>query len=133
MYAAPANGGTSAGSSASVLFRVAPRRIDAHRVGDVEPVWAPIVRDDGIVLTLARGENDVLVLRPVDQDGRALAEQRLGVQVAGAFVARWDLRRSQLLILRGASAGGVDVLLLRFGTDDLSVADNEAGAPEPAP
>jgi hypothetical protein len=133
LYAAPASGGTSAGSSASVLFRVAPRRIDAHRVGDVEPVWAPFVRDDGIVLTLARGENEVLVLRPVDQDGRALAEQRLGVQVAGAFVAHWDLRRSQLLILQGASAGGVDVLLLRFGTDDLSVVDNEAGAPEPAP
>ena len=102
-------------------------------MGDAEPVWSPLVRDDGIVLTLARGENDVLVLRPVDQYGRALAEQRLGVQVAGAFVARWDLRRGQLLILRGASAGGVDVLLLRFGTDDSSVADNEAGVPEPAP
>src|SRR5207253_2739016 len=71
-------------------------------------------------------------LRPTDQDGRVLAEQRLGVQMAGAFVARWDLRHSQLLILRGASAGGVDVMLLRFGSDDFPVADNEAGAPEPA-
>jgi len=67
-----------------VLFEVAPGRIDAHRVGDVEPVWAPIVRADGMTLTLARGDNNVLVLRPVDPSGHALAEQRLGVQVLAA-------------------------------------------------
>jgi hypothetical protein len=69
LYAAPTTGTGfpgSSGTSAPVLFEVAPGRIDSHRVGDVEPVWAPIVRADGVLLTLARGENDVLVLRPVD-------------------------------------------------------------------
>jgi hypothetical protein len=76
------------------------------------------VRDDGIILTLARGNNDELVLRPVDPAGHALAEQRLGVQVSGPFAARWDLDHRQLLIIRGASGGGLDVVLLQFGADD---------------
>jgi hypothetical protein len=87
-------------------------------VGDVEPVWASMVRADGVLLMLARAENDVLVLRPVDPAGHALAEQRLGVRVSGAYAARWDLTHRQLLIVRGASGGGVEVLLLRFGVDD---------------
>jgi len=91
-------------------------------------VWAPIVRDDGIILTLARGDNDELVLRPVDPAGHVLAEQRFGVHVSGAFAARWDLRDRQLLIMRGASGGGIDVLLLRFGTDDLRTVPAPAGA-----
>jgi len=122
LYAAPTNGaGFPGGSSTSapVLFEVAPGRIDSRRVGDVEPVWAPIVRVDGVLLTLARGENNVLVLRPVDPSGHALAEQRLGVQVSGAFAARWDLSHQQLLIVRGASGGGVELLLLRFAADAL--------------
>jgi hypothetical protein len=121
LYAAPSiRGGFPgpSGTSAPVLFEVAPGRVDAHRVGDVEPVWAPIVRADGVLFTLARAENDVLVLRPVDSMGHALAEQRLGVQVPGAYSARWDLSHQQLLIVRGATAGGVEVLLLRFGADD---------------
>jgi hypothetical protein len=107
LYAAPTTGGGftgTSGASAPVLFEVAPGRIDSHRVGDVAPVWAPIVRGDGVLLTLARGENDVLILRPVDPTGHALAEQRLGVQVSGAFAARWDLSHQQLLIVRGALA-----------------------------
>ena len=48
------------------------------------------------VAVMARGDNDVLVLRPLDQDGHVLAEQRLGVQVSGAFAARWDLVHQQL-------------------------------------
>jgi hypothetical protein len=111
-------------------LKVGPHRTDAHRVGDIEPVWAPIVRDDGVVLTLARAENDVVVLRPVDQDGRVLAEQRLGVQVSGAFAAHWDLGHQQLLIARGVSAGGVDVLLLRFGADDAPSPGRSAGRAE---
>ena len=89
-----------------MLFRVAARRTDAHRVGDVEPAWAPVARNDGIVLTLARGDNDVLMLRPLDQGGHVLAEQRLGVMVSGAFSARWDLVHQQLLIIRGAPTAG---------------------------
>ena len=125
LYAAPTTGTGfpgSSGTSAPVLFEVAPGRIDSHRVGDVEPVWAPIVRADGVLLTLARGENDVLVLRPVDPSGHALAEQRLGVQVSGAFAARWDLSHQQLLIVRGAAGGGVEVLLLRFATEEPAIA-----------
>jgi len=127
LYAAPTNGaGFPGGSSTSapVLFEVAPGRIDSRRVGDVEPVWAPIVRVDGVLLTLARGENNVLVLRPVDPSGHALAEQRLGVQVSGAFAARWDLSHQQLLIVRGAAGGGVEVLLLRFAAEDSAIATN---------
>jgi len=136
LYAAPTTGTgfpRSSGTSAPVLFEVAPGRIDSHRVGDVEPVWAPIVRADGVLLTLARGENDVLVLRPVDPSGHALAEQRLGVQVSGAFAARWDLSHQQLLIVRGAAGGGVEVLLLRFAAkgpataSSRSTSDPEAG------
>ena len=137
LFAAPAGSGgfpSSASNSAPVLFQVAPGRVDAHRVGDVEPVWAPIVREDGLVLTLARGENDVLVLRPVDDAGHALAEQRLGVQVSGAYAARWDLGHRQLLIVRGASGNGVEVLLLRFGGDDLpSTPDRHGGTESSTP
>ncbi len=129
LYAAPTTGTGfpgSSGTSAPVLFEVAPGRIDSHRVGDVEPVWAPIVRADGVLLTLARGENDVLVLRPVDPSGHALAEQRLGVQVSGAFAARWDLSHQQLLIVRGAAGGGVEVLLLRFAAKDPATASSRS-------
>jgi len=133
LYAGPASRYQSSGSTGPVLFRVAPRRTDAHRVADVQPVWGPIVRDDGIVLTLARGDNDLLVLRPLDQDGRVLAEQRLGVQVSGAFAARWDLVHQQLLIVRGAPSGGVDVQLVRFGSADTPAAVPVAGRAEPLP
>ena len=100
LYAAPSIRGEfpgPSGTSASVLFEVAPGRVDAHRLGDVEPVWAPIVRAEGVLFTLARAENDVLVLRPVDSMGHALADQRLGVQVPGAYSAPWDLSHQQLL------------------------------------
>ena len=121
LYAAPTSGSGfkgSSGNSGPVLFEVAPGRIDAHQVGDIEPVWAPIVRPDGLLLTLARADNDILVVRPVDPTGHALAEQRIGVQVSGTYSARWDLRHQQLLIVRGATGGGVEVLLLRFGAED---------------
>jgi PEGA domain len=123
LYAAPAGGRgfpNSSTTSAPVLFEVAPGRVDAHRVGDVEPVWAPIMRPDGVLLTLARDQNDVLVLRPVSPSGHAVAEQRLDVQVSGAYAARWDLGHQQLLIVRGAAGGLVEVLLLRFGAEDPS-------------
>jgi hypothetical protein len=121
LYAAPAGGRgfpDSSTTSAPVLFEVAAGRVDAYRVGDVEPVWAPIVRADGVLLTLARDQNDVLVLRPVSPSGHVVAEQPLGVQVSGAYAARWDLGHQQLLIVRGAAGGVVDVLLLRFGAED---------------
>jgi hypothetical protein len=135
LYAAPKNVGFpgSSGSSSPVLWEVAKDRVDAHRVGDVEPVWAPIVRADGVLLTLARAQGDTLVLRPVDPAGHVLAEQPLGVKVSGAYSARWDLAHQQLLIVRGTSGGGVEVLLLRFGPDVLtqdgrsSSAEAEAG------
>ena len=123
LYAAPAGGRgfpDSATASTPVLFEVAAGRVDAYRVGDVEPVWAPIVRPDGVLLTLARDQNDVLVLRPVSPSGHALAEQPLDVQVPGAYAARWDLDHQQLLIVRGAAGGAVEVLLLRFGAEDPS-------------
>jgi hypothetical protein len=116
-----------------VLYQVAPLRTDAHRVGDVQPVWAPAVQSTGTVITLARAENDVLVLRPIDDSGHALAEQRLGIQVAGAFAARWDLVHRQLLIVRGSPSGGIDVLLARFGGDDISGPLASADQAEPVP
>jgi hypothetical protein len=84
-------------------------------------------------MTLARAENDVLVLRPIDDGGRVLAEQRLGVQVAGAFAARWDLVHRQLLIIRGLPSGGIDVLLARFGGDDTPEPLSSADQVEPLP
>jgi len=128
LYAAPLRGGRSS-STGPVLFGVSPGRTDPHRVGDIEPVFTPIVRDDGVVLTLARSDNDMLVLRPVDPNGRVLAEQRLGLSVSGAYAARWDLAHGQLLILN-SSGIGLDVLLLRFVPDDESIT---ADAGEEAP
>jgi hypothetical protein len=128
----PHTDGTSAGTG-PVLYQVAPLRTDAHRVGDVQPVWAPAVQSTGTVITLARAENDVLVLRPIDASGHVLAEQRLGIQVPGAFAARWDLFHRQLLIVRGAPSGGIDVLLARFGVDDTSEPLASARQAEPVP
>jgi hypothetical protein len=80
LYAAPRSttaSGSSSGRASPVLLGVAPGRTDARRIGDIEPVFAPMVRDDGLMLTLARADNDTLVLRPVDPNGHVLAEQRL--------------------------------------------------------
>ena len=112
-----------------MLFQVEPGRTDARRVGDVEPVWAPVVQPDGILLALARADNDALVLRPVDPAGHALGEQRLGVRVPGPYSARWDLSRQQLLIVRAASRKALDVLLLRFSVDGQAT----GAASEPHP
>jgi hypothetical protein len=128
----PRTDGASAGTG-PVLYQVAPLRTDAHRVGDVQPVWAPAVQSTGTVITLARAENDVLVLRPVDDSGHVLAEQRLGIQVTGAFAARWDLVHRQLLIVRGSPSGGIDVLLARFGGDDTPGLLDSADQAEPVP
>jgi hypothetical protein len=134
LYSGPPRAdGTSAGAG-PVLYQVAPLRTDAHRVGDVQPVWAPAVQSTGTVITLARAENDGLVLRPIDTSGHVLAEQRLGIQVAGAFAARWDLVHRQILIVRGSPGGGIDVLLARFGADDLTgprVASGDLAEPVP--
>jgi hypothetical protein len=116
-----------------VLYQVAQLRTDAHRVGDVQPAWAPAVQSTGTVITLARGENDELVLRPINDSGHVLAEQRLGIQVAGAFAARWDLVHRQILIVRSSPSGGIDVLLGRFGTDDTPGAIASTDLAEPVP
>jgi hypothetical protein len=88
---------------------VAPGRTHAQRVADLAPLFAPAERDDGVLLTLARAENDVLVLRSVDPSGHLLAEQRLGVSVSGAYSARWDLVHDQLLIVRAGAGNRVEV------------------------
>ncbi len=130
LYAAPAStNGTGSNTTSPVLFSVAPGRTDAHRVGDLAPVFAPAERDDGVLLTLARAENDVLVLRPVDPSGHVLAEQRLGVSVSGAYSARWDLAHDQLLIVRAGAGNGVDVMLMRFAAEDRPPASATSTAP----
>jgi hypothetical protein len=68
----------------------------------------------------------MLVMRPVDENGHVLGEQPLGIQVSGAFSARWDFAHRQLLIVRGAPGGGIDVLLARFGSDDIHPAGGDA-------
>jgi hypothetical protein len=119
LYAAPAStNGTGSGNTGPGLFSVAPGRTDAHRVGDLAPVFAPAERDDGVLLTLARAENDVLVLRPVDPSGHVLAEQRLDVSVSGAYSARWDLAHNQLLIVRAGAGNVLEVMLMRFAAED---------------
>ncbi|MBV9327216.1 MAG: hypothetical protein JO352_25990 [Chloroflexi bacterium] len=115
LYAGPAR---PSGSGGPVLHEVATGRTDAHRLGDVDPAWAPAVANEGVLFTLARRGGDELVLRPVDGKGHVLGEQPLGIQVSGAFSARWDFAHRQLLIVRGAPGGGIDVLLARFGSDD---------------
>jgi hypothetical protein len=130
LYAAPAStNGTSSSDRTPVLLSVAPGRTDAHRVGDIAPVFAPAVRSDGVLLTLARAENDVLVLRPVDPSGHVLAEQRLGVSVSGAYSARWDLVHNQLLIIRAAAGKGVEVMLVRFAVEDRPAASAVSTGP----
>ena len=130
LYAAPAStNGTGSSNTSPVLFSVAPGRTDAHRVGDLAPVFAPAERDDGVLLTLARAENDVLVLRPVDPSGHVLAEQRLGVSVSGAYSARWDLVHDQLLIVRAGAGNGVEVMLMRFAVEDRPPASATSTTP----
>ena len=82
-----------------------------------------------MLLTLARAENDVLVLRPVDPSGHVLAEQRLGVSVSGAYSARWDLAHDQLLIVRAGAGNGVEVMLIRFAVEDRLPAAARSTAP----
>jgi hypothetical protein len=131
LYSGPPRTDESSAGTGPVLYQVAPLRTDSHRVGDVQPVWAPAVQSTGTVMTLARGENDSLVLRPIDNNGHVLAQQRLGIQVAGTFAARWDLVHRQLLIVRGSPSGGIDVLLARFGADDISEPPTSAVQAEP--
>lgn len=95
LYAGPAR---PSGSGGPVLHEVATGRTDAHRLGDVDPAWAPAVANEGVLFTLARRGGDELVLRPVDGKGHVLGEQPLGIQVSGAFSARWDFAHRQLLI-----------------------------------
>ncbi|HEY1296987.1 MAG TPA: hypothetical protein VGJ60_28255 [Chloroflexota bacterium] len=133
LYAGPPRTDATSAGTGPVLYQVAPVRTDSHRVGDVQPVWAPVVQSTGTVATLARAENDVLVLRPIDDSGHVLAEQRLGIQVAGAFAARWDLAHRQILIVRGSPSGGIDVLLARFGGDDTPEPLSSADRSEPLP
>jgi hypothetical protein len=116
-----------------VLYQAAPLRTNAHQLGDVQPAWAPAVQSTGTVITLARAENDVLVLRPIDDRGHVLAEQRLGVQAAGPFAARWDLVHRQILVVRGSATGGIDVLLARFGGDEIAGPGSSADQAEPVP
>jgi hypothetical protein len=133
LYSGPPRGDGTSGGGGPVLYQVAPLRTDAHRVGDVQPAWAPGVQSTGTVISLARAENDEHVLRPVDNSGHVLAEQRLGILVAGAFAARWDLVHRQILIVRGSPSAGIDVLLARFGTDDTPGAIASTDLAEPVP
>ena len=82
-----------------------------------------------MLLTLARAENDILVLRPVDPSGHVLAEQRLAVSVSGAYSARWDLVHDQLLIVRASARTGVEVILIRFAVEDWPPAPATSTAP----
>ena len=59
----------------------------------------------------------------------ALAEQRLGVSVSGAYSARWDLVHDQLLIVRVGAGNGVEVMLMRFAVEDRPPASATSTAP----
>jgi hypothetical protein len=76
LYAGPAHTNGASGSGVSVLYEVAAGRTDAHRLGDVDPAWAPAVANEGVLFTLARRGSDMLVLRPVDGQGPCLVSSR---------------------------------------------------------
>jgi hypothetical protein len=131
LYAAPAStNGTGSSNTTPVLFSVAPGRTDAHRVGDLAPVFAPAERDDGVLLTLARAENYVLVRRPVDPSRHVLAEERLGVSVSGAYSARARTNRARgVASVSDSVSANADLLLMRNHNDLRCVGDQRPQEP----
>jgi hypothetical protein len=102
LYAGPAHADGGSGSGGSVLYEVAAGRTDAHRLGAVDPAWAPAVANEGVLFTLARRGSDELVLRPVDRDGHVLGEQPLGIP--NAIRCRRSARTYLMLQVAGVSA-----------------------------
>jgi hypothetical protein len=96
------------------LQALSPGRADPHVLGDsaVLPV-APATGVQGSLLALSRAADGTLVLHTLDTSGHLVAEQSLGIQLAGALSVRWDLVHGELVFLQSAAAGGIDVRILR--------------------
>jgi hypothetical protein len=106
--------GTSRPAPAVRLQALSPGRADPHVLGDsaVLPV-APATGVPGGLLTLSRAADGTLLLRTLDTSGHLVAEQSLGIQLAGALSMRWDLAHGELMFLQSAAAGGIDLRFLR--------------------
>jgi hypothetical protein len=106
--------GTSRPAPAVRLQALAPGRTDPHVLGDsaVLPV-APATGLRGVLLALSRAADGTLLLQTLDTSGHLVAEQPLGIQLAGALSVRWDLAHGELMFLQSAGAGGIDLRILR--------------------
>jgi hypothetical protein len=89
-------------------------RTDPHVLGDsaVLPV-APATGVQGGLLALSRAADGTLFLHTLDTGGHLVAEQSLGIQLAGALSVRWDLAHGELVLLQSAAVGGIDLRILR--------------------
>jgi hypothetical protein len=106
--------GTSRVAPAVRLQVLPPGRTDPHVLGDsaVLPV-APATGLQGGLLALSRAADGTLLLHTLDTSGHLVAEQPLGIQLAGALSVRWDLAHGELMFLQLAPAGGIDLRILR--------------------
>jgi hypothetical protein len=96
------------------LQAISPGRADPHVLGDsaVLPV-APATGVQSGLLALSRAADGTLLLHTLDTSGHLVAEQSLGVELAGALSVRWDLAHGELMFLQSATAGGIDLRILR--------------------
>jgi PEGA domain len=105
---------TARPSAAVRLQALSPGRTDPQVLGDttVLPV-APATGLHGVLLALSRAADGTLLLHTLDARGHLVAEQSLGIQLAGALSVRWDLAHGELVLLQSAAAGGIDLRILR--------------------
>jgi hypothetical protein len=106
--------GTTRPAPAVRLQALPAGRTDSHVLADsaVLPV-SPATRVQGGLLALSHAADGTLLLNTLDTRGHLVAEQSLGIQLAGALSVRWDLAHGELMFLRSAVAGGIDLRILR--------------------
>lgn len=104
LYAAPVS--TSTGPTGwlfgakpvDALFLASITRPIGKRLGSATG-QAPVWRDDGTILALARDRNGSLRVQEISADGTASDVGTIPLHVGGAFAVRWDVRHAQCLVV----------------------------------
>lgn len=124
LYAAPVStssgptGWLFGGKPADALFLASITRPIGKRLGSATG-QAPVWRDDGTALALARGRNGSLRVQEISADGTASDVGTIPLHVGGAFAVRWDVRHAQCLIISRQNtlgqASALTLWLVQFG------------------